>query len=43
MPPRPISGATTLATVLVSRVHGITTQVNSIFNGWRLEEGVLDK
>jgi len=24
-------------------VHGITTQVNSIFNGWRLEEAWLDK
>src|SRR2546430_9120880 len=35
---RPIVWRYDLATCHYPRVHGITTQVNSIFNGWRLQE-----
>jgi peptide/nickel transport system substrate-binding protein len=40
---RPIVWRYDLATCWYPRVHGITTQVNSIFNGWRLEDAWLDK
>ncbi len=40
---RPIVWRYDLATCHYPRVHGITTMVNSIFNGWRLEEAWLDK
>src|SRR5260370_35026864 len=36
---RPIVWRYDLATCWYPRVHGITTQVNSIFNGWGLQEG----
>jgi len=40
---RPIIYSYDLATCHYPRVHGITTMVNSLFNGWRFEEAWLDK
>jgi peptide/nickel transport system substrate-binding protein len=40
---RPILYRYALATCHYPRVHGITTMVNSIFNGWRFEDAWLDK
>jgi peptide/nickel transport system substrate-binding protein len=40
---RPILYRYALATCHYPRVHGITTMVNSIFNGWRFEDTWLDK
>jgi peptide/nickel transport system substrate-binding protein len=40
---RPIVYSYDLATCRYPRVHGITTMVNSIFNGWRFEDAWLDK
>src|SRR5437016_3677143 len=40
---RPILYRYDLATCHYPRLHGLTTQVNSIFNAWRLEEAWLDK
>jgi peptide/nickel transport system substrate-binding protein len=40
---RPILYRYDLATCHYPRLHGVTTQVNSIFNGWRMEEAWLDK
>jgi peptide/nickel transport system substrate-binding protein len=40
---RPILYRYALATCHYPRVHGITTMVNSIFNGWRFEDTLLDK
>jgi len=40
---RPMVYRYDLATCRNKRVHGITTMVNSIFNGWRLEDAWLDK
>ncbi len=39
---RPIVFRYDLATCHYPRVHGITTVVNSIFNGWRFEDAWLD-
>ena len=39
---RPIVYRYDLGTCRYPRVHGITTMVNSIFNGWRLDEAWLD-
>ena len=40
---RPIVYRYNLATCHYPRVHGITTMVNSIFNGWRFEDAWLDQ
>jgi peptide/nickel transport system substrate-binding protein len=40
---RPIVYRYDLATCHYPRVHGVTTMVNSIFNGWRFDEAWLDK
>ena len=40
---RPILYRYALATCHYPRVHGITTMVNSIFNGWRMEDVWLDR
>jgi peptide/nickel transport system substrate-binding protein len=40
---RPIIYSYDLATCHYPQVHGITTMVNSLFNGWRFEEAWLDK
>ena len=40
---RPIVYRYDLATCHYPRVHGITTMVNSIFNGWRFEDAWLAK
>jgi peptide/nickel transport system substrate-binding protein len=40
---RPIVYRYALATCHYPRVHGITTMVNSIFNGWRFEDAWLDR
>jgi peptide/nickel transport system substrate-binding protein len=40
---RPIIYRYNLATCHYPRVHGITTMVNSIFNGWRFEDAWLDQ
>ena len=39
---RPIVYRYDLGTCHYPRVHGITTMVNSIFNGWRLDDAWLD-
>jgi peptide/nickel transport system substrate-binding protein len=39
---RPIIYRYNLATCHYPRVHGITTMVNSIFNGWRFEDAWMD-
>jgi peptide/nickel transport system substrate-binding protein len=40
---RPIVFRYNLGTCRSPRVHGVTTQYNSIFNSWRLEDAWLDK
>ena len=40
---RPIVYRYDLATCHYPRVHGITTMVNSIFNGWRFDDAWLDQ
>jgi peptide/nickel transport system substrate-binding protein len=40
---RPIVYRYDLGTCHYPRVHGITTMVNSIFNGWRFEDAWLDR
>jgi peptide/nickel transport system substrate-binding protein len=40
---RPIIFRYDLGTCRYPRVHGVTTMVNSIFNGWRFEDVLLDK
>jgi peptide/nickel transport system substrate-binding protein len=39
---RPIVYRYDLGTCHYPRVHGITTMVNSIFNGWRLDDAWMD-
>ena len=39
---RPIVCPYDLGTCHYKRAHGIMTMVNSIFNGWRLDEAWLD-
>jgi peptide/nickel transport system substrate-binding protein len=40
---RPIIYSYDLATCHYKRAHGVTTMVNSLFNGWRFEDSWLDK